>query len=552
MRTVRLLPFILIVILAGCRPQQEAQLTVTPGPPLSAGEISTSLGVSNTGGSKSLLEWQAVSSHDEVSLEPSSGLLAGGESVSVSVTGLNGRPLPFNTRITVSSASASRTVHLASPDAYYCLSGSAAASSSAPDGPAFAPGQLLVRYKDPPALLPAGLEAGFFELQSQGLRSTYQLEVLSAGGAGRPELVAVSGSPQEAARELELDPRVLYAEPNYYLHPLGCREELWHLDRFGIPEAWRQREGTHGVVVAVIDSGVDIDHPELSGSMLPGYRFLHLTEDNVHYDLDSSDPRPGSGNQAGHGTHVAGIIAALGAGSEGVSGAAPFPAVGILPVRIFDDDGKDATMSDLIRAVNWALGLYSAPGIPENPHPARIINLSLGMAGRSSRAMNELMLNARNRDVLVIASAGNRKDGQPLQGVYTPANSPHVLAVGSVDADYGRSDFSEYGGAFGIALMAGGGSGPSRCLGVLSTLPDGRFGCMQGTSMAAPFVAAVAALVLTREPELTVAQLAGRLTGATYYDPAFMTPEEYGHGVLCAERAVMNLNPAADRPCSSG
>jgi serine protease len=245
---------------------------------------------------------------------------------------------------------------------------------------------------------------------------------------------------------------------------------------------------------------------------------------------------------------VAGIISGLGNNDRGVIGAAPFPAVRILPVRIFNDQGTDARMSDLITAINWALGEHIESGVPINPHPASIINLSLGRSSPSSDILNGVLAKAVQRNVLVVAAAGNIDPRTTVPvGVLTPANSPHALAVGSVDWDYRRSVFSEYGGA-PIGLMAPGGSGPSSCLGIVSTIPEGRYGCMQGTSMAAPFVAAVAALVLSREPGLSVTELRARLEGATY-NAAFMNEEQYGSGVLCAERVLTNSRPAPDQPC---
>jgi serine protease len=546
MKTSRLLlPLTLILLLAGCQLFSKPELTVTSGPWLAGSDQSASISISNTGERYSRLQWQASTPDPGLSVEPDAGSLAAGETVEVRITAPAGSRLPLDASVTVSSRAGTQTVTLGGPDAYYCVRDGSPAVLTAADGPRFVPGQLLIRYAPPPGLLPASLAASFQDLQSLSLRADHQLTLLERGSGFQPELVAVSGDPLAAARQLERDPRVLSAEPNHYLYLLAsadCREEQWHLTRFGIPAAWRQREGSSEVVVAVIDSGVDTDHPDLAGNLLPGYRFTG--------SVRSPDPRPGPvlRNETAHGTHVSGIIGALGRNDHDIIGAAPFPAVRILPIRIFDDEGTYATTSDLIAAVSWAIGL-PVRGVPDNPHPARIINLSLGGPGASSSTMNTLMSNARQQGALVIAAAGNIANSGSAQGVFTPANSPHVIAVGSVNADSRRSIFSEYGGTNGVTLMAPGGSGPSSCGGVRSTMPDARYGCMQGTSMATPFVSAVAALVLTREPHLTVDELEARLIGASYFNPVFMNSTMYGSGALCAERAILNENPWPSTPC---
>ena len=368
----------------------------------------------------------------------------------------------------------------------------------------------------------------------------YGLGLQSAPGLYRPTLVTVPAGESLLAAKARLarDPRVAYAEPNYYLELLGVPDDpfvasQWNLLEFGLSQAWDVETGTGKVVVAIIDSGVYGKHEDLSGKLLPGCDF---------FDGDS-DAAPGldSGFEAGHGTHVAGIAAAVGNNGTGVAGVAYGPGVKLLPIKVFDDVGTAGTVNELLNGLLWAAGL-PVEGVATNPHPADIINMSLGidttkLTDGVLQSVGEVTKRVLDRGVVMFAATGNNGFDDR---VFAPASAPAVYAVGSVDGNRNRSAFSNYAtrGAT-VDFMAPGGESPaSECFSVLSTFPLNDYVCQAGTSMASPFVAGVAALLLSRNPGLSPAQLKAKLAESAFFDPTYMTPQEYGSGVVCADKAV--------------
>lgn len=339
------------------------------------------------------------------------------------------------------------------------------------------------------------------------------------------ELVRTEGDPWAAAERLLRDRRVRFAHPNVRLAPLALPDdpslpEQWNLLGFGVPEAWELERGDAAVTVAVIDSGLDLSHPDLAGRLEPGWDF---------YD---SDAGPGSDDL--HGTHVTGIVGANGDDGVGVAGVAP-AGVRLLPIKVFDDDGIDGegrSIEAVVTALRWAAGM-PVEGPPTRPAPVEVANLSLGTAGSYEvvPALEQAVRDARARGVLVIASAGN--EGR-ARGVTAPANGPCAVAVGSVDEDFERSWFSNYD-ADGVAvdLVAPGGLSQDRRP-VLSTAPDGDYARLSGTSMAAPFVSGVAALLASQDPTLSAEDLLERLLRGAYR-PAGGDPLELGFGVACPD-----------------
>lgn len=400
-------------------------------------------------------------------------------------------------------------------DVQECLLGRPSAASL--QQAAYVPGEVLVRYEP-------GIILSAFVLEPHGMT------VLEAGRDGLPDLVGVTGDAAEAAARLAADPRILNAEPNWLVYTQqDCHSDSWHLVDAGIVPALRHGPGPHEAVVAVIDTGVDIDHPDLAEATLPGRNFYRNAP-------DPDDPRPDAGDGAAHGTHVAGIVAAR--GNSRAVGIAGFPeSVRILPIRIFDGSEPNpvATMNDLLAAMSY---VTNARGVPR----ADIINLSVGFSG-TSRELGNAVRSAHEAGILVVAAAGNNGTS-----VFAPANSQYAVAVGSVDHGYRRSAFSNFGGS-GLSVMAPGGRGPSSCGSVLSTLPGGIAGCRAGTSMAAPLVAGAAALLLTHEPRLTPDELRARLEQATFFDSSYMTATEYGNGVLCVDRLLQGRNPQPAAAC---
>ena len=421
--------------------------------------------------------------------------------------------------------------------------GSAAANA----GAAYVPGRLLVSYRAATELQSAELQSAVTGAASaerllqkeltaaaRTVRKRYDLRSLGVLGTKGTELVRTppGADLEQLAGELRRDPRVRYAEPDYYLYPLGLPSanasqmalshavpsraiparavaarvtpaqaalalpndpligEQWHLLGFGLPAAWRLETGKADVVLAVLDSGVDLTHEDLAGRALPGCDV---------YNQDN-DPSPGSPSQLGanqrHGTHVAGIALASGDNGKGVAGVA-YTGVKLLPVKVLDDNGDDpksTSVSVVVKAIRWSAGL-SVAGMNRNPHPANIINLSLGGRGNGPggtiESLSEAVQDARNAGSLVIAASGN---DYSTAEILAPANAPGALAVGSVDEDYRRSEFSNYStSGRSVDLMAPGGAGQNSCGGILSTLSpafegatESAYGCERGTSMASP------------------------------------------------------------------
>ena len=276
--------------------------------------------------------------------------------------------------------------------------------------------------------------------------------------------------------------------------------------------AWSASTG-QGVTVAVIDTGILPDHPDLAGQVLPGYDFISdswTARDDTGRDEDPIDmgdyatavecgdgyeDRPSSW----HGTHVAGTIAASTNNSIGVAGVAP--GARILPVRALGRCG--GTSTDIIDALTWASG-GEVNGVPTNPNPAQVINLSLGGVGLCPTYYQKAIDAAVARGSIIVAAAGN--EDTDIAEV-SPAGCDNVLTVGASDTTGNRAYYSNYG--TGVDLSAPGGDieadeGILSLLDASPTTPaEPAYGWMEGTSQAAPHVAGTIALLLSLDPEMT-------------------------------------------------
>jgi len=349
------------------------------------------------------------------------------------------------------------------------------------------------------------------------------------------------------------DASIEYAEPDRIMThaatPTDPRfTDQWHYyDAVGglrLPTAWDISTGA-GVVVAVIDTGYR-PHADLAGQILPGYDFIStaaIGNDGNGRDSDASDP--GDGITAGacgggqpfsdqpsswHGTHVAGTVAARTNNGAGVAGVA-YNAK-IVPVRVLGKCG--GYTSDIADAITWASG-GTVSGVPANPNKARVLNLSLGGGGACSATMQNAVNGARARGAVVVAAAGN--SAMDVRNA-SPANCTGVIAVAATGRTGGRARYSNFGAL--VAVAAPGGDGAS---GVLSTLNSGRSGPLadtyavyQGTSMAAPHVAGVAALMLALNTNLTPDEIATRLKSTARAFPASCSG--CGAGIVNARAAA--------------
>lgn len=356
--------------------------------------------------------------------------------------------------------------------------------------------------------------------------------VRTSGGVAILELPLGSDAEAVAAR-LAAEPVTDYVEPavRFRLHGVPndpLTSQSWQLPVMGAPLAWEaQRAGTMPVV-AVIDTGIDLDHEDLSGIFVSsGYDFCA----SANCGSRDSNPRPGSPGLATHGTHVTGLLAAHADNGTGMAGVIPSGAR-ILPIKVFHDDYTDEiAVGDAIR---WAAG-GSVPGVPSNPNRAKIITLSLG-ASDDSQYVRDAVEFAARQGALIIASAGNDGD----QSIDYPARYPQVIAVGSVNSRLQRSCFSDYGNE--LELMAPGGDyagcGADQDEGLISTAPGNDYLVDAGTSMAAPLVAGAAAVTWSATPAADADLIRQRLSDSAYFDASYMTGNHYGRGVVRIDRAV--------------
>ena len=304
------------------------------------------------------------------------------------------------------------------------------------------------------------------------------------------------------AHELSTQPGVQYAEPDGIVSASMASNDpgfpsQWGMSKIGAPMAWDTARGS-SVKVAVVDSGVDLDHPDLVG---------RLDTDN-DYDFVNSDST--AQDDQGHGTHVAGIIGATLNNGLGVAGVAN--QCTILPVKVLGA-GNWGWSSDVADGIRWAAD-----------NGAEVINLSLGSASDDS-VQDAAVQYAVSRDCVVVASAGN----DASYGVLYPAADDNVVGVGSTTTSDTLSDFSNYGPEVDIAAPGSA---------VYSTTYDGGYGNKTGTSMAAPHVAGVVALIRSKNPTWTRSQVESQLFSTALDLGSAGRDDYFGHGRVRAATAV--------------
>ena len=355
--------------------------------------------------------------------------------------------------------------------------------------------------------------------------------------------------------------RAMPVQPQLDIDDEYFAQYQWHLhDATGgiaAPAAWDASTG-EGVVVAVLDTGI-VPHPDMDANMLEGYDFItdafvsrRATDARVpgaydHGDWEAADEcaagRPAS-DSSFHGTHVAGTVAELSNNAIGMAGVAHDAQV--LPVRVLGRCG--GYTSDIADAIVWAAG-GTVPGVPANPHPAEVINLSLGGAGSCSPLSQAAVDTATALGATVVVAAGN-SNGDAAN--FTPASCDNVVAVGASRITGGRASYSNYGARVDLAGPGGGGGVDGNPGGYVwqatntsATSPDlgtPTYVGMAGTSMASPHVAGVAALVQgavvgAGQAPRTPAELEAILVESARAFPA-APDREIGSGLLDAEAAI--------------
>lgn len=372
---------------------------------------------------------------------------------------------------------------------------------------------LLVRFAGPEAARP------------------YQVVESLAGGWSKVAVTAGGDSRKAAllklAQELYADPGVAQAAPDLQFtlswHPNDSRlNEQYALGKLQAEEAWNITQGDGSVVIAIVDTGVDPNHPDLRPRLLQGWNAL----------THSTDVR----DDFGHGTHCAGIAAAIGDNGQGIAGLAPNSR--ILPVKVLGANGSGSS-SAIAEGIRWAAD-----------HGAQVINLSLG-ASMGSEIIREAIVYAIDKGVTVLAAMGN--DGGQVRS-YPAAYAPEInglVSVGASDSGDQRAYFSNYGSWITVAAPG------SR---ILSTLPQyavqmnptgDAYGLADGTSMATPYVTGLAALLKAQQPGRSPADIESALIqGADDIGPAGFD-NQFGFGRINALRSL-TLTPPSPTPTPSG
>ena len=454
-----------------------------------------------------------------------------------------------------------------------------AAERAPPPRASLAPldGEVIVRFKADATVLrrhalaaraQAGAVRDALEQRAGMLGSRVGHALQSRGAIGEREQVVRSAtlSAAELARVLASDPDVEYAVPNgrrralvapndplYAAAPraAGPDSGQWYLrapagaitSSIDIESAWARTTGSASVVVAVLDTGVRFEHPDLrrvadGGKLLPGYDMVRsesngearVANDGNGRDDDPSDPGDwvtsgdkvanpllfGECDVAGsswHGTATSSLIGALTGNATGMAGAAP--GVRVLPVRVLGKCfGYD---SDIIAGMRWAAGI-AVDGVPANPNPAKVLNMSLGGSGTCNAAYQTAVNEIVSRGVIIVAAAGNGAGG--FVGV--PANCAGVIAVLGLRHVGSKVGFSDLGPEIAIAAPGGNcvniGPGDACLYPILAATNSGTqepvasgytnsFDITVGTSFSSPLVAAVAALMASQQPLITAAQV---------------------------------------------
>jgi serine protease len=444
-------------------------------------------------------------------------------------------------------------------------------SVSIPAGAVFVPGEILVKLK-PDA---AGIRRGASDLaityglsaSSATLPAATLLRIASPPASSKPgklspilgipgqEDTALKAQTLDTIRALRTDPTVAYAEPNFLRQPAAVPNDeffglQWHHAAIQLPQAWEFTIGSANVIVAVLDTGVVTDHPDLQSRLVAGYDFISdpiraNDGDGIDPDPNDTGDHPDRRVSSFHGTHVAGILGAATNNRIGVAGVTW--QTRIMPLRVSGVGG--ASDADLAQAIRYAAGLSNASGtLPAEP--ADIINISLAAPG-FSHTLHNAIRDAIAEGVIVVAAAGN----QNTSSLFYPASHAGVISVAAVDRVLQKAAYSNFGSTIDVAAPGGNidvdRDGDGFVDGILSTSGNdaGRFlyEFFAGTSMASPQVAGVLALMLAVNPHLTLADIEQLLAG-THPDTRMQITRDlgppgydeiFGHGLIDASQAVL-------------
>lgn len=450
----------------------------------------------------------------------------------------------------------------------------------------FMPGEAVVKFRDGAARAANGIGA---RAQALGLTARSQqepqernrllkssdwarIQTASTTTCGLPAVLpGSSATPDEETqakldtlcmvKNLSLDLDIEIATPNYLRKPQFLPNDplypfQWHYPQLNLPQAWDLTTGAD-VIVAVVDTGVVLSHPDLQGQLVGGYDFISSPANAL--DGDGIDPDPTDvGDKSNpdrsssfHGTHVTGTVVAATDNSVGVAGVA-FGAK-VMPLRAVGQFG--GSLYDIEQAVRYAAGLPNDSGkVPLRR--ADVINLSLGSTS-SSPSEQSTFDQARAAGVVIVAAAGNSRSSR----LFYPAAYPGVLAVSAATIDKALAPYSNFGSWIDVAAPGGSTAqdvnGDGKPDGVLSTVATDTDGALvndyviwQGTSMAAPHVAGVVALMKALAPNLTPQDVDSLLIRGVLTEDigAAGRDDQFGYGLLNAYKAVVAATDTTGRP----
>ncbi|ARI76449.1 S8 family peptidase [Halobacillus mangrovi] len=347
-------------------------------------------------------------------------------------------------------------------------------------------GEVVVKFKEGKSLKSNQLESFGAKTIDQEVAEDKNVKVLKVGNV------------EAVVKALNNNPNVEYAEPNYIFEATWTPNDTYYSGYQYGPQntdteaAWNVTRGSNSQEIAVIDTGVDYNHPDLDGKTIKGYDFVD--NDNDPMDLNN------------HGTHVAGTAAAETNNARGVAGMAPN--TNILAVRALDASGS-GSLNDIADAIR-----YSADA------GAEVINLSLG-CNCDTQTLENAVNYAWSKGSVIIAAAGN--DG--VSTTFEPASYTNVIAVGAVDQYNRKASFSNYGTWVDVTAPG---------VSIASTTPNNGYMYMSGTSMASPHVAGLAGLLASQgrsnsNIRAAIEQTADSISGTGYY---------FEHGLINSYDAV--------------